>query len=149
MIWNNYGQHSQETLPMVPHATGNLFVPPNEKARPNLWWIHTSSMWKLTLEMVLSLASQFTIKPLAKTWPTWMLRKRQKSDTKTVCLINHFRLFRRHLGASGHVFYWNVFLNFGLRGLGLGLWYRSFPTPRGPGYLFTANKVIHAHDVTF
>ena len=36
---------------------------------PNLWWIHTSSMWKLTLERVFSLACQFTIKPWQRLGP--------------------------------------------------------------------------------
>ena len=94
-------------------------------------------MWKLTLEMVLSLASQFTIKPLAKTWPTWMrCESGKKKKPKLPCLINHFRLFRRHLGASGQFFIEMLFLTFGL--LGLGLWYRSFPTP--PQVLFTYSQ---------
>ena len=143
MIWNNYGQHSQEKLHMVPHATGNLFVPSQRKGKAKLvvnsHLVHVEADFGNGLVTGLSIYHQ----AMAKTWPTWMLRKRKKVKPKLPCLINHFRLFRRHLGASGQYI--------------LNLWPTwpwplisiiSHPPP-GPGYLFTANKAIHAHDVTF
>lgn len=67
--------------------------------------------------------------------------KTKKSETKNKCLINHFRLFRRHLGASRQFFIEMLFLTLAYLALAFDI-YRSFPTPRGPGYLFTANKAI-------
>ena len=101
--------------------------PPTKRqgqSSPNLWWIHASSMWKLTLEMVLSLASQFTShgKDLAH------LEERKRKKKKKPKQVPHqpLQALPETPRSIWPMFYWNAILNFGL--LGLGLWYRSFPT---------------------
>ena len=127
---------------MVPHATGTLFVPSQRKGKAKLvvnsHLIHVEADFGNGLVTGLSIYHQAIGKDLAhldatKTKKKWNQNFRASSGS----------------GSSGDTLEHlaSIFLTFGL--LGLGLWYRSFPTPRGPGYLFTANKAIQAHDVTF
>lgn len=145
MIWNNYGQHSQETIHMVPHATGKVFVPSNWKGKAKVPWNESrtttsrlqtcgeftphpceSWLWKWSCHWPLNLPWPAIGKDLAHLEE----RKRKKVKPKLPCLIR-FRLFRRHLGASDQFFIEMLFLTLAYVALALAFDIDHFrPPPR-------------------